>query len=126
MIWSDRFCYGYNNCGQARDWHQPQYGLGGISERTNHGHREDWGEIPDTRLRRPSDMIAIGDSRAEGICDHAVDPQPGEVREWPGNSHLEMTGILFCGGHVTTTEMIDLIDDTVAVKRQWNSDRRPH
>lgn len=126
MIWSDRFCYGYNNWGQGPDWNQPQYGLGGISEWVNHGHREDWGEISATRIRVPSDMIAIGDSRAEGVWDHAIDPQPNEVREWPGSPHLETTNILFCDGHVTRMAMIDLIDDTPAAKRQWNNDHRPH
>jgi len=128
LYWNTLFSYGYNNWGQQQDFVQPQRGLGGYAEWKIQGNVEDWDAIESSRVVLPQDMIAIGDSKAEGIWDAFIDPQPGEPNEWPEAPHLGKCNILFCDAHTETllvTQLADPFTDD-AGKARWNTDNQRH
>ena len=124
---SSRFSLGYNDWGSVNQT-TPTFGLGG-----------DVGTpvVKDTMVRRPADMIAIGDVRSDLTAAQLtankfnanLDPTDNTAphSQWPSNRHNFRTDILFCDGHVETPKRNDLMqinnDDSVA---RWNNDNQPH
>jgi len=132
LYWNTPFSYGYNNWG-TRDFAHPQVGLGSMADWIpellgNDPRRlKDWGPLRAHRVAAPANMLAIGDSRVDGIWDAFIDHnQPGE---FPHDAHLGRTNILFCDGRVGTEYSADLIDPTYTnpeARRRWNNDNQPH
>lgn len=128
LYWNTKFSYGYNNWGQGQDFSQPQWGLGGYAEWLIQGRTEDWDALKADRVVIPQNMIAIGDSKAEGVWDAFIDPQPGEPNEWPNDPHLASSNILFCDGHVENLTIQELCDPFTEDdgKCRWNNDNKRH
>jgi prepilin-type processing-associated H-X9-DG protein len=93
-----------------------------------------YGVLRASRVKVPSEMIAIADSNANGHADIAI--HPTGVREsnlWPGDVHNHGANVLFCDGHVQWYLQKDLILESTTdswkdsfrrslVARMWNND----
>jgi prepilin-type N-terminal cleavage/methylation domain-containing protein/prepilin-type processing-associated H-X9-DG protein len=124
ILATTRFSLGYNDWGSV-NVSTPCLGLGG-----------DIGSvaIKDTMVRRPSDMIAIGDVRSDipkGSIQFNANLDPTDNTQfhtqWPCNRHNYRTDILFADGHVESPKRNDLmqINNDASVAR-WNNDNLPH
>ena len=87
-------------------------------------------ELKASRVKRASEMIAIGDNTSDGIWDYALDPtSPVEA---PGKIHSNGANILFCDGHVQWYLQKDLMNidpakpGGAAMNRMWNNDNQVH
>jgi len=112
-----RFSYGYNDWGTFR-W-GGKLGLGG-DVNAAYG-----GEVRDTVVRKPTEMIAVTDSKPDGNFDGNVDPTT--PAEWPANRHDRRTVMNFADGHSEANLRANVIDprnDTW--RRRWNNDHLPH
>jgi prepilin-type N-terminal cleavage/methylation domain-containing protein/prepilin-type processing-associated H-X9-DG protein len=126
---ASRFSLGYN------DW--------GLSEGLNLGMGGDVGSsvIKETMVRRPSDMIAVGETRSDSspsqISYNAnVDPttppanqNPTQHTQCPCNRHNYRTDLLFADGHVESPRRDDIINpdvNNVIWRARWNNDNNPH
>ena len=125
-----KFNYGINDWG-INEFTYPHLGLGNHIDRG--GAPGWWGEIKAGTVVRPSDMVAIGDSHADGIWDAVIDPneKPGFTSEWPSDRHDGWCNIVFLDQHAEPIDRDELIvrpgepgDEDRA--RRWNRDNRPH
>ncbi len=117
------FSYGYNDWG-TREFHVPHLGLGGHAGDPIHG------ELPATRVKAPAAMVAIGDSRTDGLWDTAIDPTDGG-REHLSRRHNGKSNVLFADGHSVLCNTDDYtVTSRFSAKgsyiRQWNNDNLPH
>ena len=111
-----RFSLGYNDWG-LKDPGSPQLGLGGDVNIV--------GEIKDTEVKSPVNMIMLGDSKPDGSFDGNVDPK--SPAEWPSNRHSRRTNLMFCDGHAESARRKDVIDPANSMWRaRWNNDNQPH
>lgn len=103
--------YGYNGWGVAAVG-----GLGlGIDPST---------AIPVSRVIKPADMIAIGDSDGRGeISFHRY--LTSVVRP-PGTRHKSGANIVFCDGHVEWQKQSKWVEFNETAARRWNNDNEPH
>jgi prepilin-type N-terminal cleavage/methylation domain-containing protein/prepilin-type processing-associated H-X9-DG protein len=113
------FSYGYNAWGGLR-LTQPQYGLGGL---VGEGV---WAELRETRIRNPADMIAIGDTVADGDWDTLLTPEGLHPTSWPGRRHRHGANILFADGHLVLIPTDRLLKQDEVESRRWNNDNLPH
>lgn len=139
------FSYGYNGWGtNLFDRSQPEgLGLGGHIAHPDLGNRvapgtvdrpeaRNW-ETPLARVRNPSDMIAVGDSFADGRDDEMIFPDP-RIHALPSDRHFEGSNILFADGHARVFDLVDLANDDDAPdrdaesrkRRRWNVDYIDH
>jgi prepilin-type N-terminal cleavage/methylation domain-containing protein len=127
-----RFSLGYNDWGLSQNA-SPQLGLGGDIDG---GATK--GPVKDTMIKSPVNMIAIGDTRSDGVkgsikFNANLDPTdntapPGVPVQRPSNRHNYRTDLLMCDAHVENAKRNDVIDpglDSVWRPR-WNSDNQPH
>ena len=124
VLETSRFSIGYN------DW--------GLSQTLALGMGGDVGSRPikDTMVRRPSDMIAIGDVRSDATSfdfNANVDPMVSAMQnsqqhnQCPCNRHNFRTDILFADGHVEAVKRNDVIDpNNMLWRARWNNDGDPH
>lgn len=103
--------YGYNGWGVAAVG-----GLGlGVDPST---------AIPVSRVIKPADMIAIGDSDGRGeISFHRY---LTSVVWPPGTRHKSGANIVFCDGHVEWQKQSKWVEFTETAARRWNNDNEPH
>ena len=127
ILEKSRFSIGYNDWGTINN-SSPCLGLGGDVGST---------PIKDTAVRKPTDMIAIGDVRSDAPANMIdfnanLDPTDNTAyhTQWPGNRHSGRSDILFCDGHVESLKrdganglMVVANDSLVA---RWNNDNQPH
>jgi prepilin-type processing-associated H-X9-DG protein len=132
MKYSSFFSYGYNWYGCAHDsFGEWDLGLG---EQVNlwkpfdpTGH-----EFPVSKVRNPSQMIAIADSTADGQSDYGIGTWYGYPQEWPGKVHSGVANVLFCDGHVQWYLQQELVPDKLSrarslpMSRMWNNDNQRH
>lgn len=130
-----RFSYGYNDWGLDQGSPTP-LGMGG-----------DVGSTPITpaMIRRPVDMIAIGDVRSDAPSGEVefnanLDPTAASASgnnnnnavlanhtQVPCNRHSYHTDIVFADGHVEAPVRNLVIDPTnIAWRARWNNDNDPH
>ncbi|MBC8096006.1 MAG: prepilin-type N-terminal cleavage/methylation domain-containing protein [Akkermansiaceae bacterium] len=110
-----RFSLGYNDWGLRLG--TPQLGLGGDVNIV--------GEIKDSQVKNPTDMIMLGDSKPDGSFDGNIDPT--DPTEWPSNRHARRTNLMFCDGHAESAKRKDVIDPNNNTWRaRWNNDNDPH
>jgi prepilin-type N-terminal cleavage/methylation domain-containing protein/prepilin-type processing-associated H-X9-DG protein len=125
-----RFSLGYNDWG-LWNTHNPPLGMGADVGTT---------PIRDSTVRRPVNMIAIGDVRSDAATGNLdfnanLDPVIGDSGDntaathdqCPSNRHNYRTDLLFADGHVESPKRNDAInpaDDTWRAK--WNNDNDPH
>jgi prepilin-type N-terminal cleavage/methylation domain-containing protein/prepilin-type processing-associated H-X9-DG protein len=121
---SSRFSLGYN------DW--------GLSQGAALGMGGDVGSpvIRDSTIRKPSDMIAVGEVRSDAPTidfNANVDPQvsnqqnPAQHTQTPCNRHNLRTDLVFADGHVESPKRNDVIDPNNMIWRtRWCNDNNPH
>jgi prepilin-type N-terminal cleavage/methylation domain-containing protein/prepilin-type processing-associated H-X9-DG protein len=126
---STRFSLGYN------DW--------GLSQSLNLGMGGDVGSsvVKETMVRRPSDMIAVGETRSDSTPSQIsfnanVDPttppanqNPTQHTQCPCNRHNYRTDLLFADGHVESPRRDDVINpdvNNIIWRARWNNDNNPH
>ena len=129
------FSYGYNDWG-SHNVEVPQRGLG-ADLWPNSGIKE----VKASKVKSPSEMIAIADNTCDKMWDYNIDPLDlswqGET-EFPGKIHNGGANFLFCDGHVTWYHQRDIDQvwyDSRHVKysnpnwstvaHMWNSDNKP-
>ena len=124
---NSRFSLSYNDWGMDINYN-PQLGLGGD---INGGYFR--GLVKDSQVRKPSEMIMIGDARA--FANPAVDSpgawpanlDPTQPDQWPSNRHNRQTDLMFCDGHAVGARRRDVIDPRNMIWRaRWNNDNDPH
>jgi prepilin-type processing-associated H-X9-DG protein len=117
------FSLGYN------DW--------GLSQGLALGMGGDVGSkiIKDSSVRRPSQMIAIGEVRTDATVDLGANVDPtvslsqnaSQHNQCPSNRHNYRTDITFADGHVESPKRNDVIDPANPTWRaSWNNDNDPH
>ena len=114
------FSYGHNNWG-SQDFRIPQLGLG------SHAGDARWGPVAASQVVDASDMIAIGDSLADGSWDAFIDSN--QIREFPFARHIFRTQIVFADGHSEALEVgqiVDLAHSAPEIRQRWNNDNLPH
>jgi prepilin-type processing-associated H-X9-DG protein len=128
-----RFSLGYNDWGLRQEQR-----VGGVVTVPGLGMGGDVGSDPvkDTKIRNPSEMIAIGDVRSDATSfdfNANVDPRVSAMEnsaqhnQCPCNRHNYRTDILFADGHVEGVKRNDVIDPNNAIWRaRWNNDNDPH
>jgi prepilin-type processing-associated H-X9-DG protein/prepilin-type N-terminal cleavage/methylation domain-containing protein len=142
------FSYGYNVWGTGGNGDvvmgpgSPHLGLGEFVVRhaTHSGrHRE----LRASRVKRPSEMIAVADSTVDGAWDYAVVPRNEgysllPAPPVPGAVHRGGANVLFCDGHVQWYHQDDVTlkstpnpsEESVRrierIRRMWNNDHEPH
>jgi prepilin-type N-terminal cleavage/methylation domain-containing protein/prepilin-type processing-associated H-X9-DG protein len=98
------------------------------------------GNVTETMVRRPSDMIALGDVRSDtpagSINFNAnLDPVIGDASDnsttthdqCPCNRHNYRCDLLFADGHVESPKRNDVINPAdVTWRARWNNDNDPH
>ena len=122
---NSRFSFAYNDWGLDLN-HNPQLGLGGD---INGGFYK--GLVSETTVRRPVEMITVGDARAfENPSLYSTWPanlDPTQYDQWPSNRHNRKTDLLFSDGHAATALRRDIIDPANRLWRaRWNNDNDPH
>ena len=109
--------------------HHPQLGLGGDIDG---GLAQ--GPVRDTMVARPTEMIMLGDVKAQqnpGLIsfDANLDPtdNSGGHSQWPSNRHIYRIDFLFTDGHVETTKRPEVVDPAnLKWRRRWNNDNLAH
>jgi prepilin-type N-terminal cleavage/methylation domain-containing protein len=113
-----RFSYGYNDWGLQNPGPN-QLGMGGDVNVAGVG------EIKDSQVRRPADMIVLTDSKPDGSFDGNIDPK--EVDQWPSNRHERRTVLNFADGHSEAALRKMVIDPNNQMwRKRWNNDNEPH
>ena len=110
-----RFSYGFNDWGSF-----PAFTALGLG-----GDVDVWPEIKDSQVKKPSEMIMVGDSKLDGSFDGNIDPTT--ATEWPSNRHQRRTCIMFADGHAEAVKRFDVINPNNNLwRRRWNNDNQPH
>ena|SRR5437762_8105153 len=124
-----RFSLGYNDWG-LKNVASPVLGMGA-----------DVGTVPikDTTVRRPVDMIVIGDVRSDAVTinfnanlDPVIDDAADNLAvnghdQCPSNRHNYRTDLLFADGHVESPKRNDAINPAnLNWRARWNNDNDPH
>jgi prepilin-type processing-associated H-X9-DG protein len=124
-----RFSIGYNDWGLSQG---AQLGLGGDVDASTTV------VIKDSMVRRPAEMIALGDCRSDAAAgtiqfNANIDPQvsnmqnPQQHTQCPSNRHNYRTDLLFADGHVEAVKRNEVIDPSRGQWRaRWNNDNDPH
>ena len=129
ILTSTRFSLGYNDWG-LRNAVLPALGMGADVGTT---------VIKDTAVRRPVDMIAIGDVRSDAttinfnanldpVIDDAADNLASQGHDQcPSNRHNYRVNLLFADGHAESPKRNDTINPLDNTWRaRWNNDNDPH
>jgi prepilin-type N-terminal cleavage/methylation domain-containing protein len=124
-----RFSLGYNDWG-LKNTTSPPLGIGADIGA---------GVVKESMVRKPSDMIALGDVRSDAqtvnfnanldpVIDDASDNLSGNGHDQcPSNRHSYRTDLLFTDGHVESPKRNAAISPTDPTWRaRWNNDNDPH
>jgi prepilin-type processing-associated H-X9-DG protein len=95
-------------------------GLGG------HIGHPDFGEVKDIRVRFPSEMVAIADSKSDLNWDTALDPSDAADAEYPSKRHFDGANVVFADGHARLEFQRNLTEASDQARRRWNNDGLPH
>ncbi len=117
---TSRFSYGYNDWGLRNPGDSTggkQLGMGGDVNIV--------GEITDSMVKSPTEMLVISDSKPDGSFDGNVDPK--ESDQWPSNRHERRSVVNFADGHSEAALRKSIIDPANDLwRRRWNNDNQPH
>jgi prepilin-type N-terminal cleavage/methylation domain len=110
-----KFSYGYNGLGVAT---VGGFGLG--------VHPED--RIAMTYVKRPAEMIAIGDSAGDGSLDGEITFHRFQtvLVAPPGDRHNKGANVVFCDGHVDWQKQSKWTALNETAARRWNNDNQAH
>ncbi len=135
-MFSSRNCYAYNGFGTAArygGWRTPHstnvLGLGGSVLKKNLPPPP---PVKVSRIRAPSDMLAIGDSLVfrqtpeskSGITTLQLCPSDTFREQTP--RHGKGINIVMVDGHVEFVSLAKLGARTPQARKRWNNDNRPH
>jgi prepilin-type N-terminal cleavage/methylation domain-containing protein/prepilin-type processing-associated H-X9-DG protein len=82
-------------------------------------------EMPESRVRSPSDMMMLADSRSDHSWDGNIDCK--ESDQWPAKRHNGNTVTMFADGHSESARRRDIVDpNSDKWRRRWNNDNEPH
>jgi len=116
-----RFSFGYNDWGLRNptpDLSQ-QLGLGGDINPPGQP------EMPESRVKAPSNMIMLADSLTDRSWDGNIDPK--EKDQWPAKRHNLRCNIMFADGHAESALRRDVVNPLSTTWRaRWNNDNEPH
>ncbi|MDQ6630627.1 MAG: prepilin-type N-terminal cleavage/methylation domain-containing protein [Verrucomicrobiota bacterium] len=119
---TSRFSLGYNDWGLRDPGPSQTLGQLGMGGDVN---ISGIGEISDSKVIKPADMIMLADSKPDGSFDGNVDPKT--PAEWPSNRHNRKTELMFADGHAESAKRKDVIDpNNDKWRRRWNNDNQPH
>jgi len=136
------FSYGYNGqgaqeIGSVKDGTHKGLGFHIVHEPSTVLHHEYASELRASRVRVPSEMIAVGDATAEGGDDYYIAPVRYFPGAPPGSIHRGGANVLFCDGHVEWFLQRDLVLPLgwegldaaerarfLAIARRWNNDHK--
>ena len=133
ILTTTRFSLGYNDWG-LRNSQAPPLGMGADIGA---------GIVKDSMVRKPVEMIAVGDVRSDAavinfnanldpVVGDAGDNDPVNHDQCPSNRHNYNVALLFAEGHVESPKtecrgpnglMVISSDESVA---RWNNDNLPH
>ena len=126
---TSRFSLGYNDWG-LKNSSAPVMGMGA-----------DVGTVPvkESMIRRPVDMIALGDIRSDAAApnfnanlDPVIDDASDNLAsnghdQCPSNRHNFRTDLLYADGHVDSPKRNDAINpNDMTWRARWNNDNSPH
>ena len=123
---TSRFSYGYNDWGLGPVLNGPCLGLGGDVQTPAY-------LVKESRVKSPSDMIAIGDVPAVKVgmnfnanMDVTSDTPPHSER--PSNRHNYRTDLLSADGHAEGPKRNDVINPAQnwSWRNRWSNDNLPH
>ena len=124
--------YGLNCWGSYTDVSAD--GIQGLGGYTKHPV---YGEVKPEQVRKPVDMIAIGDSNWD-LTKNGDPAWSGFIgmyaeRQWPLDVHSARANLVFCDGHVESLKrpkFVSYLNTTLGAKqeaaRRWNRDNQPH
>jgi len=116
------FSYGYNDWGVRDPFVEPQLGLGGDINPTVDPRLT---ELTESRVRAPSEMIGVADSRTDRSWDGNLDPRHNG--EWPSNRHQYRSVLGFADGHSESPFRKDVVNPrNLTWRARWNNDNDPH
>ena len=126
---TNQFSYGYNDWGSFGYGtnYYTMAGLGGDLPGLGGTSWPNYGQLKESRVKLPTEMIAIADNQGLGVWDYNIDP--GNPQEYPGATHSGGANVLFCDGHVSWYAQKDLIlpnyaltdTRTRAIAQMWNN-----
>ena len=83
--------------------------------------------LPESRLKVPSDMIALGDIGAWGTIWQRTRPlKPSDSWLFSLPVHDRGANLGFCDGHVEFFKAAQLQERSERMRRRWNNDNEPH
>ncbi len=91
----------------------------------------DYYRIPPSRVREPSDMLAIGDSMNTPFYGASVNAVDMFLTLISGSHvapyrHNNGANVAFCDGHVENMPNSQLVSTNPIARRRWNNDNLPH
>ncbi|MCP5516889.1 MAG: type II secretion system protein [Verrucomicrobiales bacterium] len=113
--------YGYNDwgIGAVTQNIDAQLGLGGDINPPGQP------EMNESRVRTPSDMLMLADSKSDYSWDGNVDPKQSD--QWPAKRHNGRTVVQFVDGHAESALRREIVDPTNEKwRKRWNNDNDPH
>ena len=114
-----KFSYGINDWG-VQEFTVPHLGLGAWI-----GHPQ-WGEVKESTVAFPSQLVMFADSKSDGNWDTALDPSDAADAEWPSPRHFGGSSVTWADGHATTEKQRNLVEASDEWRRKWNNDGKPH
>jgi prepilin-type N-terminal cleavage/methylation domain-containing protein/prepilin-type processing-associated H-X9-DG protein len=122
----DLFPYGYNSWGVGETFDPALKIILGLGANVDDDSCPWVWSVRAADVKRPADMIAIADSKADGVWDSAIDPETWQDHEWPSARHYGGAQVLHCDGHVAYGKQKQLVEPTQLTRRRWNNDFLPH
>ena len=126
---TSRFSLGYNDWG-LKNTFDPTLGMGADVNST---------PVKSSRIRSPSNMIAVGDVRSDApapnfnanldpvIGNDPVSNSTATHNQCPSNRHNFRVDLVFADGHVESPKRNDVINpNDVSWRARWNNDNDPH
>jgi prepilin-type processing-associated H-X9-DG protein len=114
--------YGYNAEGSSTHVMSftPSYGLDGD------GVGAQYTPLPESRVKCPTDMIAIGDypelPRQDGDIAAALD----DADDYVADRHSKGANVAFCDAHVEFGKQTNWMKAADNFRKRWNNDNQPH
>lgn len=81
--------------------------------------------MPESRVKAPSNMIMLADSKTDRSWDGNIDPK--EQDQWPAKRHSNRCNIMFADGHAESVLRSEAVNPRSTTWRaRWNNDDDPH